>query len=265
MTEQSPKTLKMPTGVVVEPPPSMVDTAPIPASNPAALAENPAGALPANPPTLELGSSVGDLHGSKEPVTWAGASLELSNIGEHRPTSTLGHDPQGQTWLRWAVGGTAFVVLAVALVAMKGRHAEADPAPVEAAVEIPHAVEVETPTAPEPVPVEDPKAKKAKAKKSGGAAKRESTLAASSPASSDAGSKPSGASKPVTASKPSGASKPVTTSKPAAAPAPAAPSEPSKPNLAPPDDDAKGGSAALPDISAWDDQDAAVGDRSAAE
>lgn len=257
MTEQSPKTLKMPTGVVVEPLPSMVDTAPIPASN-------PAGALPANPPTLELGSSVGDLHGSKEPVTWAGASLELSNIAEHRPTSTLGHDPQGQTWLRWAVGGTAFVVLAVALVAMKGRHAEADPAPVEAAVEIPQAVEVETPTAPEPVPVEDPKAKKAKPKKSG-ATKRESTLAASSPASSDAGSKPSGASKPVTTSKPSGASKPVTTSKPAAAPAPAAPSEPSKPNLAPPDDDAKGGSAALPDISAWDDQDAAVGDRSAAE
>lgn len=257
MTEQSPKTLKMPTGVVVEPPPSMVDTAPIPA----ALASNPASALPANPPTLELGSSVADLHGSKEPVTWAGASLELSNIGEHRPTSTLGHDPQGQTWLRWAVGGTAFVVLAVALVAIKGRHAEADPAPVEAAVEIPQAVEVETPTAPEPVPVEDPKAKKSKTKKSG-TAKRESTLAASSPASSDAGSKPSGASKPVTTSKP--ASKPSGASKPAAAPAPAAPS-PSKPNLAPPDDDAKGGSASLPDISAWDDQDAAVGDRSAAE
>lgn len=227
--------------------------------------------LPTEPPgpaTFDLGKSVADLHGSKEPVTWAGGALELGEVAEHRPTSALHRDPGHQTWMRWAIGGTVAVLAVIGLIAVQGPEAEADEqAPVEAALVIPEATEPAPIPEPEPAPTPT-KAKKADKKKTG-AAKRDATLAASSPSAAEpsptatATSKTTTtASKSTSASKPTTASKSTTASKPAPTPSQPTPA-PSKPVLAPPEEDAKGASAELPDVAGWDDQDAALGDRSA--
>ncbi|MFV8753677.1 hypothetical protein ACNOYE_24240 [Nannocystaceae bacterium ST9] len=219
---------------------------------------------PQAPVTFDLGQPVGDLHGSNEPVTWAGASIELVTA-EHRPTSALDRDPARNKWMMWAIGGTVAFVLILGFALTRGGDAEAGEAgDPQAAVEIPAAPEEPppAPVTPEPEPT-----KKDGKKKSG---KRDSTLASSSkPADT---SKAASSSKPVAggASKPvaGGASKPAAggASKPAAGGASKPASEASKPagpNLAPPDEDAGGAKAELPDVQGWDDQDAAVGDRSA--
>jgi hypothetical protein len=230
-----------------------------------------------------LGRPVVDLHGGNDPVTWAGGSLELVEIAEHRPTSALDRNPTNRKWMAWAVGGSIGLALILTFALTRGDDAEAgegdeDP---QAAVEIPSAPP-EPELAPEPVPEPEPEPeKKAKTSKKSPrtAAATSSTFAASSEKSSQspatekaaesseskpaaAASKPAaGASKPA-ASKPA-ASKPAS-SKPAPAPTPApTPSKPAGPNLVPPEDEGGASKAELPDVSEWDDKDAAVGDRSA--
>jgi hypothetical protein len=222
---------------------------------------------PQAPVTFDLGQPVADLHGSNEPVTWAGASIELVTA-EHRPASALDRDPARSKWMTWAIGGTVAFVLILGFALTRGGDAEAgEAADPQAKVEIPSAPEEPppAPVTPEPEPT-----KKDGKKKSG---KRDSTLASSSKPAGAATSKPAagGASKPAAStSKPAagGASKPAaSTSKPAAGgaskPANEIASKPAGPNLAPPEEDAGGAKAELPDVQGWDDQDAAVGDRSA--
>lgn len=223
--------------------------------------------LPTEPPgpaTFDLGKSVADLHGSKEPVTWAGGALELGEVAEHRPTSALHRDPGHQTWMRWAIGGTVAVLAVIGLIAVQGPEAEADEqAPVEAALVIPEATEPAPIPEPEPAPTPT-KAKRSDKnsdKKKTGAAKRDATLAASSPSAAEPSSTATSKTT-TTASKSTSASKSTTASKPAPTPSQPTPA-PSKPVLAPPEEDAKGASAELPDVAGWDDQDAALGDRSA--
>jgi hypothetical protein len=213
-----------------------------------------------------LDRPVVDLHGGNEPVTWAGGSLELVEVAEHRPTSALDRDPTSRKWMVWAVGGSIGLALILTFAFTRGDDTEAgdgdeDP---QAAVEIPSAPP-EPELAPEPVPEPEPE-KKTKTNKRAPrtAAATSSTLAAATEKAVE--SKPAaGASKPA-ASKPA-ASKPAA-SKPAPAPTPTptpTPSKPAGPNLAPPEDEGSGSKAELPDVSGWDDADAAVGDRSAEE
>ncbi len=222
-------------------------------SAPATLLSRPraAGSLPSRPTAesgenLDLGQPVGDLHEGNEPVTWAGGSLELVAVAEHRPVSALDRDPTRHKWMTRAAAGSVGLVVVAMFALTGGSEDEVEAKDSQAIVEVPSAPE---PPAPEPTPAPEPEPKKAKKKAS---TKRDSTLAAASKsAAASAPSKP--ASKPASAP----------ASKPASAPASAPTSKPAGPNLAPPEPDAGGSKAELPDVVGWDDQDAAVGERNA--
>jgi hypothetical protein len=225
--------------------------------------------VPPAPSTFDLGKPVADLDGGNEPVTWAGGTLELTEA-QHRPASALRSDPVSHKWMTWAIGGSLGLVAILAFALTRGGDAEAGEGDEDsqADVEIPSAPpEPELEAAPPPAP-EPPPAKKSSKKASRTAAtsstKSDSTFAASSEQASEPSTSKPAASKPA-ASKPA-ASKPAGTSTPSAPaksdPTPA-PSKPAGNPLAPPDDEGSGSKAELPDVSGWDDQDAALGDRSA--
>lgn len=221
----------------------------------------------AAPATFDLGRPVADLDSGREPVTWAGGSLELVEVAEHRPTSVLDRDPVRTKWMVGAIAGSVGLALILGFAFSSGSEAEAgEDDEAQAAVEIPSAPEPEpAPVAPPPPEPEPKKAKSKKASRS--SATHTSTLAAGSEQAVDSSSSKPGTSKPApTPSKPAASpSKPAATpSKPAPAPAPTpTPSKPAGPNLAPPEEDASTSKAELPDVSGWDDQDAALGDRTA--
>lgn len=223
--------------------------------------------VPPAPATFDLGT-VGDLHGSNEPVTWAGGSLELIEVAEHRPTSMLHRDPPNRKWMTWAIGGSVGFALILAFATTRGGDAAAgDADDAQAIVEIP---EAEPELAPEPVPEPVPEKAKAKASKTASrsaAIKRDTTLAGGSEKAAESSSSKPVASKPAAStSKPAAStSKPAAAgaSKPAPVPSKPEPSKPAGPNLAPPEDEGAASKAELPDVSGWDDEDAALGDRSA--
>ena len=87
----------------------------------------------ATPATFDLGQPVADLHEGHEPVTWAGASIELAQATEHRPTSALDRDPARRK-LIGAVGVSLGLALITVLIMSRDRaepQAEVDPPAVE--------------------------------------------------------------------------------------------------------------------------------------
>jgi hypothetical protein len=193
--------------------------------------------------------------------SWAAGEIE---VAEQRPSTALTSDPSQRKWMLAGVVGCA-VITSLAVVLLTGGSATpvaepSEPAPVELA---PAAV-----VEPEPSPSAGPEGAAEPAKPTaladaGGAARRDTTLAAGSPAAaSDAAPKPVAPGQPTSDPVPapakpaSGPSQPSSPSQPSQAQDAASKPQPaSGPALPSADPSGPSSPTALPDVEGWDNSD----------